>query len=132
MNNAGWSLKSRGRSFKYAWQGISLLFRQPNACIHAVVTIIVLLCGWWLGLAVWEWCVVALCIGGVLMAEGFNTAVETLADRVSADYDEMVGKCKDLAAGAVLLMVIAAVIVGLIIFLPKFYGKFVEYFGDIL
>lgn len=80
----------------------------------------------------WEWCVVALCIGGVLMAEGFNTAVETLADRVSADYDEMVGKCKDLAAGAVLLMVIAAVIVGLIIFLPKFYGKFVEYFGDIL
>ncbi len=131
MNNAGWSLKSRGRSFRYAWQGITLLFRQPNACIHAAVTVVVLICGLWLGLKAWEWCVVALCIGCVLMAEGFNTAIETLADRVSTDYDEKVGKCKDLAAGAVLLMVMAAVVAGLIIFLPKFYGKYVEYFGPI-
>lgn len=120
MNNSGWSLKSRGRSFRYAWQGICMLFKQPNACIHGCVTVIVLVCGWWLGLSPMEWCVVLLCIGAVIMAEGFNTAIETLADRVSEEYDPLVGKCKDLAAGAVLLMVIVAVCVGLIVFLPKF------------
>lgn len=120
MNNSGWSFRKRGMSFVYAAKGIARIMAQPNACIHAAVTIVVLSCGALLGLTATEWCLVLLCIGGVLMAEGFNTAIETLADRVSQEYDPLVGRCKDIAAGAVLLMVIAVVVVGLIIFLPKF------------
>ncbi len=118
------TIRKRLLSFKYAFRGIRLLFTQPNACIHAVVTIIVLIAGLFFGLKVWEWCVVALCISAVLMAEAFNSAIEALADKVSHEYDPLIGKAKDLAAGAVLLMVFGAVAAGLIIFLPKFIGLF--------
>lgn len=120
MDKSDWRLGKRIRSFGYAFRGIGMLFGQPNACIHAAVTAVVILCGLWLGLAAWEWSVVALCIGGVLMAEAFNTAIEALCDKVSPDYDPLIGRAKDLAAGAVLLFVIAAVVAGLVVFLPKF------------
>ena len=66
-----------------------------------------------------EWIIITLCIGLVLAAEAVNSAIEALADRVSAEYDEAIKRTKDLAAGAVLLLAIASAIVGLIIFLPK-------------
>ncbi len=58
------------------------------------------------------------------MAEGFNTALECIADKVSPGFDSMIGRAKDVAAGAVLLFVAASVAVGLIIFIPKIYGLF--------
>ncbi|MBD5419406.1 MAG: diacylglycerol kinase family protein [Bacteroides sp.] len=124
MNKSDWNINKRVKSFGYAFKGIAALFSQPNACIHACVTAIVIICGVWLGLSDWEWCVVALCIGGVLMAEAFNTAIEALADKISPDFDPLIGKAKDIAAGAVLIFVFAAVAAGLIIFLPKFLRLF--------
>lgn len=112
-------MKKRIKSFLYAFKGIAALFGQPNARIHAVVAVSVVACGAWLGLSATEWCLISLCIGGVLMAEAFNTAIEALADKVSPDFDPLIGKAKDLGAGAVLLMVFGAVAVGLIVFLPK-------------
>ena len=58
-------------------------------------------------------------IGAVLSAEAVNSSIESLADLVSPEYNEAIKKTKDLAAGAVLIMAIAAAIVGLIIFIPK-------------
>lgn len=113
-------MNKRILSFKFAFKGIAWLFTQPNARIHAVVAVIVIFCGFGLHIAPWEWCVVALCIGAVLMAEALNSAVEALADKVSPEFDPLIGKTKDLAAGAVLLMVFGAVAAGLVIFLPKF------------
>lgn len=129
MNNSGWSLKSRGRSFKYAGRGVRKLFTQPNACIHASVMVIVIIAGWWYDISGMEWCIVVLCIAGVLMAESFNSAVETVADAVTEEYNPLIGRAKDLAAGAVLLFVIGAVISGLIIFLPHFFESFKELFS---
>lgn len=120
MDSQDWKIAKRLRSFGYAFKGIRTLFSQPNACIHAAVMVIVLLCGWFFHIAVWEWCAVILCIGGVLMAEALNTALEALCDKVSPGFDPLIGRAKDVAAGAVLLFVFAAVAVGLIIFLPKF------------
>ena len=54
------------------------------------------------------------------MAEAFNTAIEALCDKVSPGFDPLIGRAKDLAAGAVLLFVFAAITVGLIVFIPKF------------
>ena len=124
MKASDWKIGKRLRSFGYAFRGIGLLFSQPNACIHAAVTVIVIVCGFLFGLSRMEWCVVALCIGAVLMAEAFNTAVEAIADKVSPGFDPLIGKAKDLAAGAVLLMVFGAVAAGLVIFLPKFIAFF--------
>ncbi|MCM1152039.1 MAG: diacylglycerol kinase family protein [Muribaculum sp.] len=120
MDSDKFSWKARGRSFRYAAKGISTLFKhEHNARIHLCVAIAVILCGFILRISVNEWCLVSICIGSVLAAEGFNSAIETLADKISPDYDPLIGKAKDLAAGAVLLTVGGVVITGLIIFIPK-------------
>lgn len=113
-------LRSRLRSFKYAFKGIATLFReQPNARIHLCVMVCVLLAGVFFNISSLEWCAVLICIGGVLMGEAFNSAIEALSDKVSPGFDTLIGKAKDLGAAAVLLFVFAAVSVGLIIFVPK-------------
>lgn len=104
MDKKDWRLSKRIRSFGYAFSGIGRLFSQPNACIHAAVTVLVIAAGVWLRISATEWCLVSICIGGVLMAEAFNTAVEALADKVSPGYDPLIGRAKDLAAGAVLIL----------------------------
>ena len=66
-----------------------------------------------------EWIAVIFCIGFVFALELINTSIENMADFVSQDYHNSIKKTKDLAAGAVLISAIAAVITGLIIFVPK-------------
>lgn len=123
MNDGKFSWKARGRSFKYAWSGIrTLVCGEHNARIHVCVALLVIAAGLTLGLAPWEWCAVSLCIGGVLMAEGFNSAVEALADKACPTPDPLIKRAKDIAAGAVLLFVAGAVAVGLIIFIPKIFN----------
>lgn len=107
-------------SFKYAWSGIVHLFaNERNAKFHLVVALLVGIVSIILGLTAIESCIILLCIGGVFAAEGFNTAIEKLADRVSIHPDPLIKTVKDVAAGAVLLFVIFVVIVGCIIFIPK-------------
>ena len=62
----------------------------------------------------------AFAVGSVLAAEAFNTAIETLADAVAPERNPAIGKTKDLAAGGVLLVSLAAAAVGLIVFVPRF------------
>lgn len=122
MKNNGFTLRKRLRSFRYAAHGIRDLFREDNARIHAVVAVAVIVAGVWLGLSLTEWAVIMLTIGAVLAAEAVNTALESLCDRVSPGFDEHIRRAKDLAAGAVLLLAMAAVVVGLFIFLPKLFA----------
>ncbi len=115
----------RGRSFVYAWHGIVSLFgNEPNARIHLCVALLVVAAGFLFNISASEWCLVTLCIGGVFMAEAFNTAIEKLCDKVSPQTDSLIKIAKDVAAGAVLLFVFAAVTVGLIVFLPKIIDFF--------
>lgn len=114
------SWRKRGRSFVYAGRGIRTLVQmEHNAWIHLTVAALVIAAGFLFQLSAGEWCVVALCIGGVLAAESFNSAIEALADKVSPERDPLIGKAKDMAAGGVLLAAIGAATCGLIIFLPK-------------
>lgn len=98
-----------------------MICNEAHAQIHLVAAVVVIAVGIIVGLSATEWCLVSLCIGGVFMAEAFNTAIEKLADRVSPDYDPLIGAVKDVAAGGVLIMAIASAVVGLIIFIPKIF-----------
>lgn len=124
MNNEDkFSWKKRALSFRFAWQGLMFLFKnEHNAWIHLVVTICVIACAVIWKISVTEWCLISLCIAGVLAAEAFNSAIEALADKISPQKDSLIGKAKDLGAAAVLIMALGSVAVGLIIFLPKFIG----------
>lgn len=121
MKNDGFTLRKRLRSFRYAFHGIQFLIRhEHNAWIHCFAAICVVTAGCLTGLSVMEWIAVIFAIGMVLAAEAVNSSIEALADLVSPDYNEAIKRTKDLAAGAVLILAIAAAIVGLLIFIPKF------------
>ena len=112
-------LNARLRSFGHAFRGLALLLRtQHNARIHALATVLVLAAGAFLGLSRFEWVLIVLVIGGVWVAEAFNTAIEFLVDLASPEIHPLAGKAKDVAAGAVLITAIASVIVGVLIFGP--------------
>lgn len=112
--------KRRLRSFKYAFTGLlDLIKTQPNARIHLLVAIAVVVAGVYFKVSATEWCILILMIALVLVAEAFNTALEYLTDLVSPDYHPLAGKTKDVAAAGVLIFAIAAIIIGMIIFLPK-------------
>ena len=113
------SFRKRLRSFRYAFAGVGLLLREePNARIHVTITVLVLVAGIVLRVSPVEWGVLVVCIGMVLAAEAFNSAIERVADYLTTERDDRIRDIKDLAAGAVLLCAIAAAIVGLIVFVP--------------
>lgn len=118
-------LKKRIASFRYAFQGVKVLFAtQSHAQIHAFAAFMVVLAGWYFHISVVEWCLVIICIAAVMAAEGLNTAIETLTDLVSPDFHPLAGRAKDIAAGAVLLLSIGAMLVGILIFVPKMFCTF--------
>jgi diacylglycerol kinase len=109
------------KSFGYALNGLKIVLgSQQNIWIHLMVTLCVVVCGKFVGLTNPEWCVIVVTISLVLAMEVMNTAIEKLVDFVSPGFHQQAGIVKDIAAAAVLLTAIGAVIVGLIIFLPKF------------
>ena len=119
------SWRARGRSFVYAWRGIVYLFRgEHNARIHLCVACAVIITGIVFSLSATEWAVICLAIGLIPALEAVNSAVEALADHVSPDYAPLVGRAKDVAAGAVLLGVFGAVGAGIAIFAPKLLALF--------
>ena len=116
--------RARKQSFKFAFKGITEFFiSEHNALIHLTFTIAVIVFGIWLSISRLEWIIVICLIGIVFMAELFNTAVEKLCDSITLEYNEKIKKAKDLSAAAVLVIAIAAALIGLIIFIPRLIEK---------
>jgi diacylglycerol kinase len=60
----------------------------------------------------------------VLVSESLNTSLEHLSDAVSGESDERIRRAKDVAAAAVLISALAALITGLMIFVPELIELF--------
>ena len=119
-------IKNRIHSFIYAFEGIKTLFREtPNAMIQLAAAIAAILLGLIFHISTVEWLILILVIGGVVALEAMNSALEHLSDYTSKkEIDPTIKKAKDLSAAAVLIMAIAALAVGVIIFLPKIIHLF--------
>ncbi|KUK78083.1 MAG: putative Diacylglycerol kinase [Proteiniphilum acetatigenes] len=119
-------IKNRIHSFIYAFEGIKTLFREtPNAMIQLAAAIAAILLGLIFHISTVEWLILILVIGGVVALEAMNSALENLSDYTSKkEIDPTIKKAKDLSAAAVLIMAIAALAVGVIIFLPKIIHLF--------
>ena len=110
-------------SFKYAFEGVLYVLKtQPNMKIHFAVGLLAVIAGFFFRLSACEWLALVIVIGFVMILEVVNTAVETLVDLYTEEYHHLAKISKDTAAGAVLLMAIVSVVVGLIIFLPKVWA----------
>jgi diacylglycerol kinase (ATP) len=93
-----------------------MILTQPHPQLHALATIAVLIAGIALHLRRWEWVAILLCIGMVWVAEALNSALEFLADEVSLEKRERIGKAKDVAAGGVLIAAIVSAAVAALVF----------------
>jgi diacylglycerol kinase len=66
-----------------------------------------------------EWCLLLGCIGLVLTAELFNSAIETLVRGLDPSQRPRVQGALDIAAGAVFLASMTAAVIGSIVFLCR-------------
>lgn len=113
------SIGKRIKSFAFAFRGIFKAFRtEHNLWIQSSIAIVVIFFGFYFQIPSNEWILIIMAIGLVLTAELFNTAIESLVNLVSPEYDKVAGFIKDVAAGAVLVAAIAAAVIGFIIFIP--------------
>jgi diacylglycerol kinase len=120
MTNRRGFFSREAESFACAFRGITALLKsEVHARIHLAATVVVIALGWWFVITAGEWIAVVLAIGLVWVAEALNTAIEYVADLAHPDEHPEVKKLKDLAAAAVLFASIAALVVGLIVFLPR-------------
>src|SRR5207248_6395971 len=102
----------RGK-FADAFRGIKLGVRGHSSFfVHFFVAAGVLLAAIVFGCNLLEWCLLLGCIGLVLTAELFNSAIETLFRGLDDETKSRVWPALDIAAGAVLLASISATVVG--------------------
>src|SRR6056297_823375 len=106
--------------FKPAFLGIKDLIKHDYAIkIQLVIALMVFTAGWFFNISITEWLLVFLCIGIVLVAEAFNSAIEKLCDLKDDHYNSRIKTIKDISAGSVLIAAFISAVVGIIIFLPK-------------
>jgi diacylglycerol kinase len=113
-------LQSLKDAFGNAYNGLKYVFStQRNAKIHLLISLLVVVCGVFFRISLSQWTAIVLVIGLVWAAECMNTGVEKLTDLASPEYHILARIAKDCAAAAVLMASVTAVVIGLIIFIPR-------------
>lgn len=96
---------------RHAWKAEKSFRTQTVIGVLAIVVLTILRPGW-----TWSALVLAM-VGMVLMAELFNTALEALCDGLHPQQAEFIRVVKDAAAGAVLVISLSSLVVGLCLLL---------------
>ena len=108
------------KSFQYAFEGIlSALKTERNLHVHVIMMTLVIIFGFIFKINVYEWIICIILFILVIAAEMFNTAIEATVDMAMPNLHPLAKKAKDVSAGAVLIIAFGAMIIGLIIFIPK-------------
>ena len=114
------SISKQVKGFGYAFSGIEkFILTERNAVIHLAATIAVIMASLIFGVTVTEGIALAIAIGLVWMAEMFNTCIEKTMNFISKEEHSEIGFIKDVSAGAVLVASATALVIGLLIFIPK-------------
>lgn len=112
-------------SFARALEGVKSAFiTEYHMVIHSYFAIAVIICGALFQISYYEWLICFILIGSVIALELVNTAIEAVVNMITTDYNVYAKIAKDTAAGAVLVMSIVSAVIGLIIFVPKFFELF--------
>ena len=112
-------------AWKNAFSGIVYAFKtQRNLRIQLVAGIIVVILGIILKISPTEWGVLTFAVFFVLGSETMNTAVKTVVDLCTEEYNLKAKLAKDTAAGAVVISSINAVVVSYFLFADKIIQLF--------
>lgn len=116
------SVKALIKSFQHAFCGILTSFViGRNIKVHYIAALAAILGGLYFGISKVEFLIILLVSTQVICLEMVNTAIERTVDLVTVEYHLYAKIAKDIAAGAVLVAVIFATIIGGIIFLPYIF-----------
>ena len=110
-------LKSIGFAFKGAFK---LITTEHSVMVQSTIAILLIIAGFVFEISREEWMMQILAFGLVLGIESLNTAIEKIADFIHPEFHNKIGFIKDIAAGAVLFAALAAIAIGLLIYVPKF------------
>lgn len=110
-------LKSVGFAVKGA---IKLITTEHSVMVQFSLAILMIVAGFYFEIDRYEWMMQILAFGLVLGIESMNTGIEKMADFVHPEFHNRIGFIKDIAAGGVLFAAIAAIAIGLLIYVPKF------------
>jgi diacylglycerol kinase len=117
-----WREVKYSEKFINAFRGMYVIAKTTrHLFIHIISAVIVIIFGFYFKVSNLEWIALVFGVGFVVVAEAFYTAREIDIDLTSPEYHPFARDTKDVAAAAVLLSVFTAVIIGLIIFLPKIF-----------
>lgn len=124
QKKAKWKNRNLVASTEFAISGILTAFKEErNMKKHGVTAILVVLAGLVFRVSAVEWLFLLLAISLVIALEIVNSAIENVVDLASDYHFSMLAKnAKDMAAGAVLFISVFAVLVGMIVFLPKIWA----------
>ena len=112
-------------SFTNAFNGIKNTYAtEYHMVIHCYFAVAVIICGVLFQISYMEWLVCLILIGAVISLELVNTAIESIVNMITTDYNFYAKLAKDTSAGAVLVISIISAVIGLIIFVPKFIELF--------
>lgn len=121
MQKKGNFFQNRLKAIKYAAKGFWILITSEHSIIAQVtIAIIMTIIGLVMHISATEWMFQIMAIGLILVAESLNTAIEKMADFIHPEYHKQIGRIKDISAGAAFFAAIIAIIIGLIIYIPKF------------
>jgi diacylglycerol kinase len=120
MEQSKFSVKDRVSSFRNALNGIkAVISNEHNAWIQLGVCVCIIIAGALFKITAGEWIAIIVVSGLVFSLEAINTSIEKLTDFISPEKHEAIRKVKDISAAGVLIGSVTAVVIGLIIFLPK-------------
>ncbi|MCI4443399.1 MAG: diacylglycerol kinase family protein [Lentimicrobium sp.] len=112
----------RLKSVSFAVKGaIKLITTEDSIKVQFSIAILMTVAGFYFSISTIEWLFQILSIGLVMSIEGLNTAVEKIADFIHPEYHERIGFIKDISAGAVFFAALTAIVIGLIIYVPKIF-----------
>ncbi|MCT3646618.1 diacylglycerol kinase [Elizabethkingia anophelis] len=107
------------KSFGNAFRGIFFLLKhERNFQIEVLGLLVNLLLIVFLKLERLEIALILMASFFVLVTEALNTCVEKICDFVHPEYNQYIGIIKDIAAGAVVIAVLAAVLTGIYVYMP--------------
>ena len=98
------------KKFKDAFNGLKVGLKHRSIVIQFVMAICIFTAGWILKFTQAEWLAVIGMCALVISAEIFNTCIEMICDKICPDYDETIGKIKDLSAAGVLVCALFALL----------------------
>lgn len=119
---------SFSKTFKNARKGMRLSIKsERNIRIHLFIAALVIITAFCLNFSINKFCILFLTIAAVISAEMFNSAIEFSLDAIFHNrYSRMVGMAKDIAAGAVMVVSICAIMVGVMLFAPPIIALFTK------